>query len=531
MNTRRTKWRAGLGVFFVGGFLILAGCPLALKAIHLAPSPLAVVENRELAVRPELDRYALKEWPKVLDAYFKDQLAFRSHLLAAYIRVWEQGFEAPVKRYATGKGGEFILHHVSPVLASSLGLLPLSREEQAMVKLSYVGMNAYFEQLGIPYVVVFIPDKTTLYPGIMPFWSTWRRGKNLYDQLFEVFNSISVHILDLSEALKNNSERVYNIRYDAEHWNGEGIRVSHDATISYLKSNINMLSDCGNACFHIVKKEKTFSGYEPEKVSFISIKNQETYENLWNKIYPESSNNWDSPKLITRNSESGTLWMLTDSYFMGTHTETTDKWRGNISPLVNHVKNYLHMHYAFFDWKKYHELVKSYRPDVVVEAFAERTRGNSMRAHEPRIRILADLALRTPAVILAKNVFSTTMLQNIKPSVDGERVVLDAVTADPMLVFPPVKADADGRAVVMARFIAPADTHAQLFFAEGAAPFSEQQSMMMSVKAGENLVHLHAVATPHAEIRLRFDPGAVPGRYIFLPFPTATEIVRDSHGL
>lgn len=77
----------------------------------------------------------------------------------------------------------------------------------------------------------------------------------------------------------------------------------------------------------------------------------------------------------------------------------------------------------------------------------------------------------------------------------------------------------------MAKYISPADSFAQVFYSTDDSPnISEEKSVSQQIHAGENLVHLTVHVKPFEKVYLRFDPGAVPGQYLFENIPEVEDL-------
>lgn len=403
---------------FVAAFLCILSLPLGLKLLSLAPAPVAIVENRVLTPNPDLLVHPLWKWPKLLDAYFKDQLAFRGHVLRSYIRIWEGYLEAPVKRYATGKSGEFFMHYIGPTLLPALGVTPLSREHLVNLKLSYAGIQGYFRFHGIHYLLVTIPDKPTLYPELLPFWTHWKRENGYLSQIVATLHSTPVNVLHLQQYLENekNTFRLYNMRYDVEHWNGNALKVAYEVIGQRLALVYKQFNPTVEGVYYQrYPRSINWPGYEEEIVPFIEHLQQETLQNN-----SKTLTGWSATNITINQKEHAnlTLWLATDSYFMGTHG-----WGPSINPFAHHVKKYLHMHWGNLDIVTAEKLFLEHKPDIVVEAFVERATGHAGRASDPRIRIMGVALLQTPGHILSASLMPagiTTINAEMYPDRTGQ---------------------------------------------------------------------------------------------------------------
>ena len=69
------------------------------------------------------------------------------------------------------------------------------------------------------------------------------------------------------------------------------------------------------------------------------------------------------------------------------------------------------------------------------------------------------------------------------------------------------------------------NSFAQVFYSTDDSPnISEKKSVSQQIHAGENLVHLTVHVKPFEKVYLRFDPGAVPGQYIFENIPEVEDL-------
>lgn len=512
-------------------FICILFLPFGLLVLGLQPNPIPIMENRTLTPKPDLNAHPLIKWPGLLDAYFKDQLAFRGHFLASYIQLWEERMQAPVQRYATGKNGELFMHHISPTFLPSLGVNPPSKEHRVNVKLSYAGMQGYFALRGIYYLLVTIPDKPTLYPEFLPFWATWKKTEqqNRYNQITAALQDTPINLLNLQEHLEQNKPhgRLYDTRYDVCHWNGNGLKVAHEQLVKNLAAYDKTFPQLNDKDYYrLTPQTHSYSGYTPEVVPFMEILQQNYLQRM------DKHDGWSNPKVLinTREGTKHTLWLATDSYFLGTHSTPSAQFSGAITPLAHYVKKYVHMHYSIMDINRCDTLLDEHKPNFVIEAFVERSQGNAARASDVRIRVLGDALLNTPGHVLAPQQMADANIVNAEAYIEKEHIRLHAKNTDPMLILPPVFADADGRVVVMARLIAPADTAAQLFYTNQQNAFTEARSVKLALKKGENLVHMQSFSKPHEKVWLRFDPGAIAGDYYLLPMLDVQRL-RGQHGL
>ncbi len=473
-------------------FVAIICIPIVLTLFNKGPNPISISENRQLIDKLNLSTTPLLDYPSTLDTYFKDRLAFRSQLIYAYTRLWAMKLKAPTMRYISGRDDELFIHKVGPTVFPYLGVTPLSKEHLILVKLSYNGMQAFWSLYDVPYLLVMLPDKPTLYPEKLPFWAFWKRGTSWLAQIRETLADTPVNVLDLTEPLleQRTLERVYNTNFDTEHLNGNALKLSYHAIGTRLSALFpDFLPHPEGTCYTIRNIDVSSienSGYgRNDTVPFLETASPEQLKDISDTLPVRFGKDWWQLKASHKEGKAHTLWFATDSSFLATHSSS------RFVPLAHHVSTMLHMHYADFTFENAKKLLPVHRPDVVVEAFLERMGGNVGRAaQDPLIRILGDAVLRTPAVVLPLARTVPLEASQATLSYRGDVLELETDSHDPMLFLPPLTTDKDGRGVLMARVEVPADTMAQLFVANKGEAFTEAKSVSVSLHKGINLVHM-----------------------------------------
>jgi len=120
-------------------FLALLTLPGIVFWRDAQPATVPIEENRAFATAPDLRHAPLGTWPKLLAPYFYDRMPFRTQCVAAYMYLWERGLHVPVKDRVVGRGGERFI-----AVADYLGLCPIAKSEQLLMRLAIAGTNAWF---------------------------------------------------------------------------------------------------------------------------------------------------------------------------------------------------------------------------------------------------------------------------------------------------------------------------------------------------------------------------------------------------
>jgi len=507
-------------------------CPVAFKIVGFNWDTHFIQENRFLAKAPKFRDYKIKDLTNKWDFYFKDRLPFRDVFISAYIYLYEKILENDVSEYVTGKQGELIMNHAAPVLSAALGVIPYDKQRAEMLRLSVAGKYAYYYSKNIPFYLFIAPDKPTLYPNILPFYSTWIKHNNWYETELKALDDANVpyYNLKIPLDLKKDEIKLYDKIYDTAHWNGNALMIAYQFMSHVLAKDNKLFNTVSTPEYYSLIYKRILSGpYGYDQTQFINLNKMDSIK--CGTIDDKYTDKLDSYRVMCTNEKktSGTIWFYSDSYFGGTHGSF------GVTPFVYNVRNYLHSHYSMQE--PYTEVIKlrmkDFRPDAVVEEFVERTGGDTPAVNDPLLRILADTWLKTDGLGL----FGTSALDkslhllNIS-SFKNEQInnqvisILKADNDDPIIESKSVmQADEYGRVVIMANYISPGNTYAQVYFRKlNESTFAEKNSVKQELQQGLNKIHITLHFAPFEKVWIRFDPGNISGDYIFEDIPELTAL-------
>lgn len=408
-------------------------------------------------------------------------------------------------------------------------MLPLSREHLTRLKVGYAGMQAFFMLHGVRYVVINFPDKTVLYPEWLPEWSTWHRGKSTHDQIVAALSASPVHYVDLLPVLAaaKAGKRLYDRRYDISHWNGHGLDLAYRA-IGDIVDRLGIPVDRETLGRQYTVRESQVTRFSLGNPTVPVIRYAPTQAIVASAALPPipSLFLWDKPMLLRNQAgPNHTLWVATDFYLGGTHGSSH-------LPLLPFVREYIQFSYLLLTVPVAERLLREHKPDVVVECFVDRMGGNSIRADDPVVRMLGDALLGTPGYVL-RPAEALRLVGSDATALTprGEAAVLvRRPGAAAVLALPPVVADADGRAVLMANLAAPAATVARLRFIRDEGGAATPREVTAALNPGGDALHLTMVTSPGARLRAWFEPGEAPGEYAFLPMPRVKRVGELARG-
>lgn len=522
-------------------FVLVISLPFVLTLFDVV-SPVQLSENRVLAQKPHLNKILLKAWPKTLDPWFQEQLAFRNYFVSFYLWLWEGFLQSTVKSAVTGRSKEWFLSGVeTPLIQYYLGLQPLTKEHLVNLKLVHSGTYAFLKSYGIPYFLITIPDKTSLYPERLPFWTHWNKGESIYEQITPVLKESNIPWIDMLPILQTEKiyHDIYNKTFDTMHWNGYGAEIAYELLGALLSQFDKGFSPKPMGVYYTISLEKNmFSHHIKETVPVLHMLQ---VENLQLRPIVDSSNEnptWRDTQLIVNKAPLTpyTVWLVSDSYFLFTHQEEKNQtWTSGLPPIAHHTKNFLKMHFInatipFF--KKFFNT--EYSPDVVLETFVERNFNTTYRARDPLLRVFGEIHLNTPGhIITPANISDIVQDSNcvVRHFFDKkDTVFLDVVVECPFLQLRPVTTDGDGRAMVIAHMFSPVATTAELYYApKGTNTFTSQQIVTMDLVPGKNMIHFSFIAEPYQEMDLCFHPGRHIGSYKILPMPKDVQRVQTCY--
>jgi alginate O-acetyltransferase complex protein AlgJ len=203
---------------------------------HVDPT-FSLEENRTLAVFPKFHfgLTAMSEFPSKVNSFFDDNFGFRRLLIKGYGMVMLQAFQTPAYPSVIQGKEDWLF------LAGHYGLeyyqtkTPFSETELAHWAAVLERNRAQMQQRGSRYLIVFAPNKDTVYSEYMPDNIVRFHQESRMDQLIHYLGTHSdLEFLDLRPALlqAKTQSQVYD-RTDT-HWNGNGAYAGYETIIERL---------------------------------------------------------------------------------------------------------------------------------------------------------------------------------------------------------------------------------------------------------------------------------------------------------
>jgi hypothetical protein len=228
-------WR-GSDAALVFSFALAICLPLAGLVLHL-DTGFELEENRELATFPklELNRAKLAKYAAQLETFFNDQFGFRKRLIhwLSLVKVAALGV-SPSPKVVLGQRGWLFYGDVDTPYYRAL--TPLSDRQLDEWRDRLVERHEWLAARGIPYLIVFAPLKSTIYPEFMPQAYNRVRNESRLDQLVAYLKAHSnLTVLDLRAPLRDERAR-HQVYYRTDtHWNNRGAFVGYQQIMSALR--------------------------------------------------------------------------------------------------------------------------------------------------------------------------------------------------------------------------------------------------------------------------------------------------------
>lgn len=510
-ESKKAKSRAAHFVFSYL-FLILLSTPFIflISRQDFSIYGLVIFENRGLADAPDFKTTSFKDLPKQWDKYFSDKMPFRQVFMPGYLFVYEKFLKTFVTEYVTGHANELFDNHAAPIVDAALEIAPYSAQGKEHVRLTAAGKYAYFLSKGIPYYIFLVPDKTTLYPEFLPFYTKWIPHSSWYQEQEATLRKAHIKFYPLKDILWpfKPQERLYDQMNDTFHWNGNALAHAYDYMANVLAMDNHIFKPVEYGKYYEIETVPVNMGvYGSETTTFIKLKKT---ENFSCSILPEQyRSDGYNQFCINHTVPSGSLWFYSDSYFGDTHGSK------GVSPFVHNVHTYIHRHY--FSPRPFTQLaddtLKFNKPDAVIEEFVSRMYGTQNSIFEPLLRILGDFWMKTGGIILDhKTDLSAFSMNNIdQPNPDSSE--FDFKTNNRLTLKAPAVADDLGRVVVMGKINSPANAVIRVFYREEGNS-SEEKIQDIGIAQGAQVFHQTVYAKPYSKVKLSLQ-FLTPGKYRF----------------
>ena len=219
--------------------LFVSAIGIGLAGVFLAPRNAPTqFENRKTEVLPPLPRTlaALREYRAGFETWFDDRFGLRGPLvrLDHWVRAVVFGV-SPVPKVLIGKSGWLYFRGEDAKAFDRWyrGSEAISDATLAAIRAELLQRQEFLASRGIPFVVVVVPEKYSIYPEYLPDWAMPRARATPFDRLVTALAADTpLHFIDLRAPLRaaKGSDRLY---YQTDsHWNYLGASVGYGALMT-----------------------------------------------------------------------------------------------------------------------------------------------------------------------------------------------------------------------------------------------------------------------------------------------------------
>ena len=228
-------------LLFLITFAVITTLPL-LSLLTSNHDEIRRTEKRKAAELPvpRLDKEFLTTYPTQFESFFDDHFGFREKLiyLHNYLEVFVFGV-SPSERVVLGKDRWLFYNSErdgNPI--EDYRRLNLLSENELVRKANHlIRRNNWLSKLGIKYVYVIVPNKSSIYPDQMPN-NINRIGKySLVDQFVAFINQkTNISIIDLRTDLTEARKMAPVYGQTSSHWNDFGAYIAANAIFKQLST-------------------------------------------------------------------------------------------------------------------------------------------------------------------------------------------------------------------------------------------------------------------------------------------------------
>jgi hypothetical protein len=372
---------------FAGMVVLLCGPILAW--VLRVPELANVQEMRALAAWPDWRKTKFEKWPAAFEAWLVDHFPMRTRVVQWYGLVRHRWMGEPSALVVVGRD-DWLFYVGEKTVPDLLGRDRLSDEELAQWHRAIEGRRAWWRERGAEYLLVLVPNKSTVYPEQLPAFLRSQARPGKLDQVTTYFRDKKspVAVLDLRESLRAAKAKGTIYWPTDSHWNAEGLRAGSAAILAKLgEMNVPLRMRDEGAWSKIeqVKREGdcigllTMSGRWPlEPVSQLRLNFPPDFRAtttaqadfpVWKQVGP-----WAAPLAFERDSGVGRTVMLCDSFFRvgGQPGDVNSQ-----SPLILSFRRFVSLwNWAgtsnFAGFEMLVDIAEKERPTLVIEQWTER---------------------------------------------------------------------------------------------------------------------------------------------------------------
>ena len=326
------------------------------------PDQKSEINNAYLAEFPVLQEGGFREG---VENYVEDRIGFRTEMITAYQVFCDRAFHKLVHpSYSYGKDGHIWMQDLTTY--QHLDVSKAYVEDFA----DYVrSLRDLCQGRGVEFLFYLVTNKETIYPEYFPDGYNIKDQPNRTDLILERLDDKGVAYLyskELFLSLKE-EELLYNVKYDAGHWNRNGEFYGQQQVIHYLNETFPEMGELEREEFEVTQVLEQYllnSNFRIDEmvpqydlISTEAVRNREIFD----QIEVTTPNYYYRHYINEAAMERGapTVLIFGDSYF-----QACEKF------YMNHCGELVMMHAANMPNAEYY--ISVFQPDVVIFESVER---------------------------------------------------------------------------------------------------------------------------------------------------------------
>lgn len=355
LNNKNSKFMKINNLIKLGAFLLIIIIPVLF--MNLKSDQVSYIDNRSLMNFEDI--FSNKDVFNNIKSYVDDRIGFRTEIVDIYAKVMDKAFnEITHPRYEYGKDG-FIM--------SKAEENEFDPEFMEIYSDFIKDFQKYCNDRGIKFLYTVEPSKETVYKEFLP--DGYIYDNRSLDYFLSLLKVKDINYLNNKETLNNakKNTQVFDIKYDAGHWNETGAIIGISAMLDKLNELDNRV---GNFDINRFEKEEYVNNTLP--TSYFQINEQTTHYNLYednsdyisdfeNEIKRDENFRYFTHYKNNKNIDGPRILIFAGSYFNNKEKFITE----NFSEVMK-IHNYRNV----IDYEYY---INIYNPDIILFESTEYT--------------------------------------------------------------------------------------------------------------------------------------------------------------
>lgn len=227
-----------VNIIYIAIFLALLIIPVV--TLNNTPNYVSEIDNRQLVEFPKL---GVNDFTSGFEAYLQDRIGGRNQMVNAYAVLNDRVTgELEHPSYTYGKDG-YVFFKIHNNITYN--------DYHKTFAETVLKLQQYCEDRGVNFYLLFDPEKISVYRRYLP------EGVNYDDswvgELLSYMAELGVHYVDNTEYLTKLSytENVFNVQYDAGHWNDLGCFYATNQLFKRIHEDIPAVTEMDKDIFNI----------------------------------------------------------------------------------------------------------------------------------------------------------------------------------------------------------------------------------------------------------------------------------------